>query len=198
MNNTTHKQLEDHLEISKYGDFQLSDGIRPYMGCVPMQGFKHKMWKDIPAVLGSVSKEIILEIFYEMLDLMNGEINVILESSHDIFDGDSHYNYFREGMDLTILRSILVEYEDLLVDDGQFGIAVWNFGDKYPVEIQLDEHKVLICYGKNIEKFEQIFEMYGLVCNENLQVLSEMTHVHISSEDFHQRFLELKNLIGVE
>ena len=198
MNNVTQKQMEDHLLISRYGDFQLTDGIRPDIGSVPMQGFKHMMYKDVPCTLGCISKEFVLEVFYEMLDLMDGEVFVVLESSHDRFTEDGHYDYCRDGIDLSVLRSILVDYEDLIVDDGQFGIAIFAFTDGNPIEVQLDEHKSLIGYGNCGDKFDQIFEMYGLVCNEGLQSISEMDHIHISSDVFYDKFLELKNLLGID
>ena len=54
-----------------------------------------------------------------------------------------------------MLKSILWDYEDLLVNDGCTGIAVLNPG--VPQEIQFDEHKLLIVYGDRLQEFESIY-----------------------------------------
>ena len=63
-----------------------------------------------------------------------------------------HADLYREHIDSPVLKSILWEYEDLLVNDGCTGIAVLNPGQ--PLEVQFDEHKLLIVYGNQLGDFE--------------------------------------------
>ena len=49
---------------------------------------------------------------------------------------------------MPVLKSILYEYEELLTHDGCTGIAVLN--PRVPLEVQFDEHKLLIVYGNNL------------------------------------------------
>ncbi len=189
--NITEKQLQN-CKISKYGDFCLSDGVRTF-DLHPKQGFKHYKDNRFSAVIASVSKEILLEIFYEMLEVLEDDIYVVLQSGHDKFSEDIH-ECWREGINKSVLKSILIDYENLILNDGLFGISIF---DENRYEIQFDDHKALIGYGC-IEKFDQIFEMYGLVCDENLELIQESTHVHLSGGKFYSKFLELKVELGIE
>ena len=197
LNKKTLQEFEAHIQVDKYGDYQLCDGIRPGFGVIPKQGFKRVEYYDvnlmapISVVMASVSKECVLDIFYEMLDLIEGEITVIIERSHfDIIK-----EYVCEGIDLVVLRSILVDYEDFMLNDGCFGICVFSYEGDTPLEVQFDEHKTLICYGDR--GFDQILEMYGLVCNQEMKTMAEDLHLHSSSIELHSQFLELKEKIGM-
>ena len=102
----------------------------------------------------------------------------------------------RESIDLPILKSILMDYEDLLLNDGCMGIAVLN--SNIPMEVQLDEHKLLIAYGQNLEEFERTFADYAVECHEEIRFITEAEHVHSSSEEYIERFNELKYDLGID
>ena len=69
----------------------------------------------------------------------------MLETSHNR-DTKGHADLYREHIDLPVLKSTLYDFEDLLLNDGCTGIAVLN--PHVPQEVQFDEHKLLIVYGK--------------------------------------------------
>ncbi len=75
-------------------------------------------------------------------------------------------------------------------------IAIVN--PRIPVEVQFDEHKILIGYGKNLRSFENVFDDHGLVCSEELKFITEAEHVHSSSEEFLRRFQNLKYDLGID
>ena len=50
---------------------------------------------------------------------------MVLETSHNR-EGRGHVDLYREHIDLPVLKSILCDYEDLLLNDGCTGIAVLN------------------------------------------------------------------------
>ena len=153
-------QLESHLEVSRYGSFNLTDAVRPSfdLRVVPSQGYRHDYYRDeqnrtsVPVLMASVSRENLFETFMDLLDPLGFTVDVVLETSHSQHN-KGHTDLYREHIDLPVLKSILWEYEDLLLNDGCTGLAVLNPG--VPQEIQFDEHKLLIVYGENLREFER-------------------------------------------
>lgn len=196
------EQLEAHLRIARYGNFYLTEAVRPSfdLQVVPMQGYRHDVYQDeesrsrVPVLMGSASREILFELFMDLLEPLGSEVDVVLETSHTRQGG--HEDLYRECIDMPVLKSILYEYEDLLLNDGCTGIAVLNPGA--PQEIQFDEHKLLIAYGRPLEPFEEIFERYRVACNDEMQFLTEAEHVHSSNEGYYHQFLELRTRLGID
>lgn len=197
------EQLETHLRIARYGSFTLTDAVRPSydLQVVPRAGFRHDSYKDeetgieIPVVMAAASRERLLELFFDLLDPLGQEVDIVLETSHTSGHG-SHEDRTREGIDLPILKSILMDFEDVLLNDGCTGIAVLN--PHIPMEVQLDEHKLLIAYGQDLEECEHLFRMHGVGCHEDIQFLTEAEHVHSSSEELRDRFNELCYELGID
>ena len=93
-------------------------------------------------------------------------------------------------------KSILWEYEDLLVNDGCTGLAVLN--PDIPHEIQFDEHKLLIVYGDRLTDFEAVYREHRVRCDDNMRFVTEAEHVHSSSDRYAQQFDELKTRLGMD
>ena len=94
------------------------------------------------------------------------------------------------------LKSILLDFEDLLLNDGCTGIAVINPGKRQ--EVQLDEHKLLIMYGKPMDRFEAVLIDGDVYPDTDIQFVTEAEHVHSSSERFFDQFNVLKNRLGMD
>ncbi len=201
--NLTEEELEAHLRIARYGSFVLTDAVRPSydLQVVPCQGFRHDVYRDedsrtsIPVLMAAVSKEQLFEVFLEMLDPMGTEVDVVLETSHHR-DRPGHSDLYREHIDLPVLKSTLWEFEDLLLNDGCTGIAVLN--PDVPVEVQFDEHKLLIAYGSDLRPFERILKTRGIPCDEQIRFITEAEHVHSSTDQYARRFEELKTCLGMD
>ena len=111
----TEDQLETHLRIAKYGSFMLTDAVRPSydLQVVPQAGFRHEKYRDddtgveIPVVMAAASSRTLLDLFFDLLDPMGFEVDVVLETSHES-DHGSHHDMIRESIDLPILKSILM------------------------------------------------------------------------------------------
>ncbi|QGJ69807.1 Hypothetical protein PBC10988_14940 [Planctomycetales bacterium 10988] len=197
------EELESHLEIRQYGDFRLSDAVRPSfdLQIVPQQGFRHDVYLDddahreVPVLMASLSQERIFEVFMEMLDPLGDVVDVVLETSHQKH-GTGHEDLYRERMDLPVLKSMLWDYEELLTHDGFTGLAVLN--PHTPQEVQLDEHKLLIVYADQLEAFENVLKRNSVRCNEKIKFITEAEHVHSSHEDFLKQFEELKMRLGMD
>ncbi|MHB8897490.1 MAG: hypothetical protein ACYC6Y_01945, partial [Thermoguttaceae bacterium] len=107
-----------------------------------------------------------------------------------------HQDLYREHIDMPVLKSILYEYEELLLNDGCTGIAVLNPG--IPQEIQFDEHKLLIVYGESLDDYERIFGEHYCRCDEKMKFITEAEHVHSSSDQYARDFEELKTRLGMD
>jgi len=197
------EELEAHLGVVRYGNFTLTDAIRPSydLQVVPCQGYRHDVYRDeqarasVPVLMGAASNQHLFEVFMDLLDPLGFEVDVVLETSHNR-ENRGHVDLYREHIDMPVLKSILYEYEDLLLNDGCTGIAVLN--PAIPQEVQFDEHKLLIVYGENLGGFEEIFSQRGIGCDEQMKFITEAEHVHSSSDQYYQQFEELKMRLGMD
>jgi hypothetical protein len=196
-------ELESHLGVSQYGAFTLSDAVRPSydLQVVPTQGYRHDCYRDeqerssVPVLMAAVSREQLFETFMELLDPLGFTVDVVLETSHNQHN-KGHTDLYREHIDLPVLKSVLWEYEDLLLNDGCTGLAVLN--PSAPLEVQFDEHKLLIVYGDQLHEFERVFQDRSVGCNEQIRFLTEAEHVHSSSDAYAQQFEELRTRLGMD
>jgi hypothetical protein len=196
-------ELGSHLQVARYGDFSLTDAVRPSfdLQVVPTQGYRHDYYRDeqnhgsVPVLMAAVSRERLFETFMDLLDPLGFTVDVVLETSHNRHS-KGHTDLYREHIDLPVLKSVLWEYEDLLMNDGCTGLAVLNPG--VPHEIQFDEHKLLIVYGEDLKEFESVLDEHAIGCNEQLRFITEAEHVHSSSDTYAQQFEELRTRLGMD
>ncbi len=197
------EELEAHLGVARYGDFTLTEAVRPSydLRVVPCQGYRHDAYRDeehrstVPVLMGAVSRESLFEVFMDLLDPLGTVVDVVLETSHNR-SRRGHTDLYREHIDLPVLKSILLEYEDLLANDGCAGIAVLNPG--IPQEVQFDEHKLLIVYGSQLRDYEAAFEQRSVGLDEQMKFITEAEHVHSSSDHYARQFEELQTRLGME
>lgn len=197
------EELEAHLGVSCYGDFVLTDAVRPSydLQVIPCEGYRHDAYRDeethtsVPVLMAALSRPRLFDTFMELLEPLGPVVDVVLETSHDRKRG-GHVDLYREHIDLPVLKSILWEYENLLLDDGCTGIAVLN--PAIPQEVQFDEHKLIIVYGRDLREFEDILRQQQVPCNESLRFITEAEHVHSSSDRFARQFEELQMRLGMD
>ncbi len=197
------EELEAHLGVQRYGSFLLTDAVRPSydLQVIPQQGFRRDTYQDqdsraqVPVLMASASKNVLFDLFMDLLDPLGSEVDVVLETSHDHSNG-GHVDLYREHIDMPVLKSILWEYEEMLINDGCTGLAVLN--PNVPQEVQFDEHKMLICYGDPLRDFESIFTTRGVPAIEDMKFITEAEHVHSSSERYSRLFEELKVDLGMD
>ena len=197
------EELEAHLGVTRYGSFQLTDAIRPSydLQVVPSEGYRHDVYFDeesqarVPVLMGAASHERLFETFMDLLDPLGVEVDVVLETSHNR-QQRGHVDLYREHIDLPVLKSILWDFEDLLLNDGCVGIAVLN--PHVPLEVQFDEHKLLIAYGHDLTVFENVFDDRRIPCSDQMKFITEAEHVHSSSDAYFRQFEELKMRLGMD
>jgi len=196
-------ELETHLAAATYGNFTLSDAVRPSFDLLitPAQGYRRELYADkksqgtIPVLVASVSVEELFETFIDLLTPLGDTVDVVLETSHRYRVG-KHDDLYRERIDLPVLKSYLYEYEDAILNDGCTGIAVLN--PTIPAEVQFDEHKLLAVYARQTEPFEVIFQQHRVHRNDSLKFLTEAEHVHTTHNGYYRQFQQLQTTLGLE
>lgn len=195
--------LESHLEVRQYGDFILTDAIRPSydLKVVPEQGYRYDHYVDpgcrtsVPVLIASVSEPILFDTFLDLLAPLGSVVDIVLETSHKK-SRTEHEDLYREHIDTPVLTSYLYNYEEMLMNDGCAGIAVLN--PSIPVEIQFDEHKLLIVYGKYLQPFERILRHRGIQPKSDLRFITDAEHVHSSKVRYIEQFMSLQTVLGLD
>jgi hypothetical protein len=199
----TEEELNAHLGVRRYGDFELTDAVRPSydLQVMPSQGYRHDVYRDsetnanVPVLMATASRERLFDMFMELLDPLGHVVDVVIETSHESA-AQGHVDLYREHIDMPVLKSILWDFEEMLTNDGCTGIAVLNPG--IPQEVQFDEHKLLICYGEDLSEYERTLFDHHLPCDDSMKFITEAEHVHSTSDQFAEEFEQLKMRLGMD
>ncbi len=196
-------QLDAHLRVGRYGNFTLTDAVRPSIGLevIPREGYRRDTYSDpetgnrMPVLAAAVSSERLFDVFMDLLDPLGEVVDVVMESSHDSEPG-CHADLYREQIDTVILKSTLYDYEPLLLNDGCTGLAALN--PNGPMEVQFDEHKLLFVYAHDLEPFEEILKAHGLKRDDTLKFISEAEHLHSTDDVYHEQFEEILFRLSID
>ncbi len=191
-----------HLEKAQYGDFRLTDAVRPApeVPVVPREGFRFETYEDrrskvrIPVLAAAISSERLFEVFLDLLRPLTSVVDVVLETSHQS-EGATHKDLVREEVDLPVLQSHLYDYEDLLLNDGCTGVAVISADQTQ--EVQFDEHKILVVYAHDLEPFEEILRQAGVPRVDDLKLITEGEHLHSTDPRYEGEFEQLCFRLGI-
>ena len=203
-NEISEKEIEAILEKSKYGDFQLTNAVRPYDDeMIPKQGYKHLSidheGETIPVVSASVSAEHLMDVFMEIIELLGPIVDVVLETSHDIQPDSGHKDLLTEELDSIVFKSTLWDYEHLLLNDGCLGVAIYN--SQLRLEIQFDEHKIFNIYyptSSDFAPFKEILNNYGVQEDDKMLFITDVQHMHATKTEYEDEFEELRSRLGCE
>jgi len=196
------EQLAAHLRVDRYGDFWLTDAIRPapHVPVVPRQGYRFEVYRDpraglqVPVLAAAASREHLFDLFLELLEPLGETVDVVLETSHHS-EGGRHRDLYREHIDLPVLMSYCCDYEDLLLHDGCTGVA--GISTLEPMEVQFDEHKLLVVYARNLKPFERILRRFGVPRVDDLKLITEGEHLHSTDPQYGAAFEQLCCRIGI-
>ncbi|QDU22624.1 hypothetical protein [Urbifossiella limnaea] len=196
------ERLAEHLLIKQYGDFTLTDAVRPGPGVPvrPRSGYRTDVYRDraarlkLPMLSAAVSAELLFDAFFALLEPVGEVVHVVLESSHGV-GADEHRDFRRGDIDLPVLLSHFCEFEDLLTQDGCTGVAV--IADGRPVEVQFDEHKLLHVYAPDLKPFRRALRDLGVRKRKVLPLISEAEHLHHTTDDHADAFRQLCLRVGV-
>jgi hypothetical protein len=197
------ERLAAHLQVAQYGEFTLTDAVRPGPGVPvrPREGYRVEVYRDrqaklrLPMLSAAVSAERVFDAFLALIEPLGEVVHVVLESSHDTGAVDRHRDLRRNHIDLPVLASHLCEFEELLTHDGCTGVAV--LADGKPVEVQFDEHKLFHVYAPNLKPFRRALKRLGVARRADLPLISEAEHLHHSTDDHAEAFRQLCMRVGV-
>lgn len=190
------------MGITRYGAFELTDAVRPSydLQIVPRQGFRRDHYRDdatgtsIPVLMASATRKVLLDLFLDMLDPLGPVVDVVLESSHH--GDDRRGDLYREHIDMPVLKSILMDFEDLLLNDGCTGVAVVS--PARGQEVQLDEHKLVVAYGQPLQAFQEVLIEMDVYPDPKIKFVTEAEHIHSSSRRFLKQFELLRMRLGMD
>lgn len=196
------QQMARHLEVNRYGDFVLTEAVRPglELRIVPRQAYRLGLYRDpeadlrVPVLTAAVSREGLFDTFLSLLEPLGQIVNAVLETSHQ-GRGLTHRDLYRHDVDLPVLASYLCDFEELLLDDGCTGVAIISADQ--PVEVQFDEHKLLTIYAADLRPFERILRANGVMRDDGLRLISEDDHLHTSRPQYAEQFQQLACRLGV-
>lgn len=197
----TDEELQTHMGIATYDAFDLTDAIRPSydLQVIPKQGFRFDEYVDdannkTPVIMASASRHHLMDLFLDLITPLGNVVDVVLETSHQA--GGPQQDLYREHIDMPVLKSILLEHEDLLLNDGCTGVAVINPTKRQ--EVQLDEHKLLIMYGDPLDAFRETLIQGDVYPDNDMKFITEAEHVHSSCERFFNEFNVLSTRLGMD
>ena len=148
-------------------------------------------------MVASVSREKIFQLFMDLIEPVGRCVDVALGSSYDVETPNvlnNHTSYYRSSIDMSVLQSLLWNYENILTNDGCAGITVLN--PSVPCEVQFDEHKLfLVDGGQLMEEFEKILRK-SVIKDKNMQFITNAEHIHCSCDAFRRQFFELVETLG--
>ncbi len=196
------QKLAEHLQVDRYGDFLLTEAVRPGLRVpvVPREGYRLDVFRDkkagiqVPVLAAAVSRERLFDVFLALLSPLGDTVDVVLETSHDN-DGESHRDLYREHIDLPVLMSHFCDYEDLLLNDGCAGTAI--IATTGPLEVQFDEHKLLVVYARDLGPFERVLEEAGIPRDDKLKLVTEGEHLHSTDPRHLDAFDQLCCRLGI-
>jgi hypothetical protein len=195
-------KLTAHLRVTRYGNFWLTEAIRPSVDLqvVPREGFRVDTYRDaqagleVPVLVAAVSRERLFDVFLELLEPLGEVVDVVLETSHESAGGN-HRDLHREQIDLPVFKSYCCDYEDLLLHDGCTGVAVISSAG--PMEVQFDEHKLLVVYAQDLEPFERVLRQAGVPRDDRMKLISEGEHLHSTDPEYCAAFEQLCYRLGI-
>lgn len=190
-----------HVRQNRYGDFLLTDAVRPGPGVPvpPREGYRLSQFRDaetgicLPVLGAAVSADRLFDVFLDLLDPLGPSVHAVLETSHDS-RGDRHTDLRRGDIDLPVLMSQFCDFEDLLLNDGCTGVAVVSATRR--IEVQLDEHKLLFVYARDLKPFRRILRRHGIRRDNELQLIAEAAHLHHSNQRYGDEFQQLAARLG--
>ena len=184
----TADEILTHLSILRYNNFLLSGAVMPSYDL-----------QIIPVAAISASSEVLFSLFMELIDLVSEKYaDVFLETSHKIDRIGHCRELYRRRIDVPVLKSILYDFENLLMTDGCSGIVILD--KKTRKELQFTEHKVLYFYNWQVVE-QQLFSIlarYNICEDSKLLIIEEAEHVHQSTDPQEEEFKRLATAIAAE
>ncbi len=172
------EMIEEALANRTYGDFTMTPAVVFFKDgdAIPSEGYKidKRMIADgriQSRITISASAEKILDLFDDLVKRLGDTCGIAVE---DYRAKQGHVDHYAYSRDTFLIRSILVDFEEFILNDGLVGIAIWN--DFEQAEIQLTVYKIIVVYAFDISCFISVLDSYGLQEDSELRFYFENFH----------------------
>ena len=181
----TNEMIQEAMNNRTFGDFALTPAVVFFKDgdMVPSEGYKIEK-RVMPGghtqsrIVVSASAEKVLDIFDEFIALLGDTSSVVIEDFRT--DTGDHVDNFAYYKDTYVVRSILLDFDDLLLNDGFVGLAIWN--EALQAEVQLSRHKVIQIYARDTAPFERVLAEFEIKENPELRFFFEHFYLLVSTE----------------
>lgn len=174
---------------------------------VPERGFRVSAYtpsrselvpKPAPMPIFSIAAEQsrLFDLFTDLLEPLGDGLSVALESTHDSMTSERSRDYWSDSHDAIFLQSTLLDYEELLINDGCTGISVVD--EEQDCEVMFTEDKSIHCYGNDgiMGQFQRVLHRHDVLHRPKMKMLSEKPHIHRTTPEYCEHFHELVERIG--
>ncbi len=181
----TDAMIQEAMNNRSFGDFTLSPAVVFFKDgdMIPSEGYKVEK-RVIPAgqtqsrIVVSASAEKVLDIFDEFVTLLGDTCSVVIEDFRT--DNGNHVDHFAYYKDTFVVKSIMLDFEDLLMNDGFVSLAVWS--ETTQAEVQLTRHKIIQVFAKDTSRFEHVLADFGIEEDPELRFFFEKFYLLVSTE----------------
>jgi len=197
----TEDMIQEAMQNKTYGNFTLTPAVVLFKDgdVIPSEGYKVEklvMSDDNirSRILVSASAEKILDIFDECISLLGDTCSIVLEDFRT--DKGDHIDHFAYYKDTFIVRSVLFDFEELLLNDGFVGLAIWS--ETAQAEVQLTMHKIILVYAADISRFKAALASFGIKEDPELRFFFEDFHLLVSTEAGNTAIETLKDRLYID
>ena len=181
----TREMIHEAMKNRTFGGFTLTLAVVFFKDgdVIPSEGYKIETrvmadGRTQSRMLVSASAEKVLDIFDEFIALLGDTCSIVLEDFRT--DKGDHIDHFAYYKDTFVVRSILLDFDELLLNDGFIGLAIWS--DAAQAEVQLTMHKVIQIYARDTFPFQQVLAGYGIKEDPELRFFFEDFYMLVSTE----------------
>ncbi len=162
--------LTPAIVFFKDGDVVPSEGYKIEKSLMPNGQVQSRM-------LVSASAEDLLDIFDDFIVLLGESCGVVVEDFRA--KAGDHVDHYAYGKDTFIVRSILLDFDDFLLNDGFVGLVIWS--EAAQAEVQLTMHKVIQVFAIDNVPFQHVLAGYGIREDPNLRFFFEDFYMLVST-----------------
>jgi len=197
----TDEMIQEAMNNRTFGEFTLSPAVVFFKDgdLIPSEGYKVEK-RVMPGghvqsrMVVSASAEKVLDVFDEFVALLGENCSVVIEDFR-VENGDhvAHFAYYK---DTFVVRSILLDFDDLLTNDGFVSLAVWSEAAR--AEVQLTRHKIIQVFARDTSRFEQVLAEFSILENPELRFFFEHFYLLLSTEAGDSAVEVLKDRLCIE
>ncbi len=185
------------LKFLLHHDLEFTSACFPDISRCPAahfrQGYRHRIVERARQIEAAVTRSRLLFTFRTLVESLGDTLHVILASFHG--GRDNPRIFWRYHIDRPVLERTIIDFEDLLLEDGCTGIWVVRAGGAGSLKdaVLLDDHKCIVVTAKRLDTFEGILQTLGLVADEGLHVITDVCHVHTDTRPHAYRCMQFRH-----